>query len=98
MTARIRLFVAIGSSVFLMAFGACRSDKLTGEFPPNPCPVLVALCVQPTSARVAWTSSDSLNVKVDSAGRVRAAGVSAGAGVCATSDGGSACATVTVAP
>ena len=117
---RMRLFVGIGSAAFVMAFGACRSERLNvvGEFPPNPCGELVAICVQPGTAnmrvgdtltihaievfvsnpRFKWTSSDSINVKVDSAARVRAAGVSSGAGVCATGDGGSACATVTVVP
>lgn len=45
-----------------------------------------------------WTSSDTIDVKVDSAGRVRAAGVSPGAGVCVTMGGAAACATVIVTP
>ena len=45
-----------------------------------------------------WTSSDTIAVRVDTTGLVRAAGVSPGTGVCVTMGGARACATVIVTP
>jgi uncharacterized protein YjdB len=45
-----------------------------------------------------WTSLDTTALRVDSTGFVRAAGVSPGAGLCVTTGGARACATVIVTP